>query len=405
MPGEADAPAAPVLQPRPRSSLASTVLAVLAVVAALWWGQRFLIPTVAGVLLSMLLLPLVMRAARLLHSPVLATVLSLLLFLAALGAAAAAFGSQLARVADRVPEMISLAAVSLAQADADGGSHGVLARARKALTELDRAADRWTEAKATVVSSPSTSAARLREAGARPANVVLAAPNPASAPGAFSDGASVALKQTAVGGSGMLLRFASDLAIIVFVAFFVLSGGPSLTRRFLDQWGYHPQARQNAADALRECSRQVVLYAGVLLITNVVIGLVVWGLFALSGLPDAGGWGVAAAVLHVVPYVGMAVLTGLGASEAFLAHGSLASALGMAAALVLVSTLIGTLVTAWLQGRAARMNPAAVFIGLVFWGALWGLWGLFLGPALVVLAKVVADHTRSGRRLALLLQG
>jgi predicted PurR-regulated permease PerM len=51
------------------------------------------------------------------------------------------------------------------------------------------------------------------------------------------------------------------------------------------------------------------------------------------------------------------------------------------------------------------MNPAVVFIGLVFWGALWGLWGLFLGPALVVVLKVVAEHSRSGVRLARLMQG
>ncbi|HZT55398.1 MAG TPA: AI-2E family transporter, partial [Burkholderiaceae bacterium] len=87
------------------------------------------------------------------------------------------------------------------------------------------------------------------------------------------------------------------------------------------------------------------------------------------------------------------------------AHGTLGSALAMAAFIVLLSTLVGTVVTAWLQGRAAKMNAAAVFIGVVFWGALWGVWGLLLGPALVVLLKVVAEHTRSGRRLAHLMRG
>jgi predicted PurR-regulated permease PerM len=62
-------------------------------------------------------------------------------------------------------------------------------------------------------------------------------------------------------------------------------------------------------------------------------------------------------------------------------------------------------VLSWLQGRAARMNAATVFIGVVFWGTLWGIWGLLLGPALIVLLKVLADHTRGGRRLADLMQG
>jgi predicted PurR-regulated permease PerM len=148
----------------------------------------------------------------------------------------------------------------------------------------------------------------------------------------------------------------------------------------------------------------VQMHVGVLVVTNVTIGLVVWGAFEVSGLPDAAGWGVAAAVLHVVPYLGMAVLTALGAAETFLAHGSLSAAFGMGALLVTLSTLIGTLATAWLQGRMAKMNAVSVFIGLVFWGALWGIWGLFLGPALVVVFKVVAEHSRAGRGFARLMQ-
>jgi predicted PurR-regulated permease PerM len=127
--------------------------------------------------------------------------------------------------------------------------------------------------------------------------------------------------------------------------------------------------------------------------------------FSVAGLPDAGGWGVTAAVLHVVPYLGMALLTALGAAEAFLVYGNVGAAALIGLFVVVLSTLIGTLVTAWLQGRAANMNAAAVFIGVVFWGALWGVWGLLLGPALVVLFKVIAEHTRSGQRLAHLMKG
>lgn len=381
--------------PRPPSSAAALVLAVLAIVAALWWGQRFLIPVAAGLLLAMLVAPVVVRGGRLLHSPALAALLVLLAFLSALGLAAALFGGQLARVANRVPEMISLAAQGLSDAEPDAQS--LLSRARRALIELDHAAGTWTDPVAVVQTGRKPTRAR-----------VTPPPAPATAPAestAIAVGAGAALQQTAVSGSGVLLHFAGDLAIIVFVAFFLLAGGPALQHRFLDQWGATLHGRARAQRTLMECVRQVRLYAGVLLVTNVLIGIFVWGAFWLGGLPDAGGWAVAAAVLHVVPYAGMVVLTVLGAAEAFLAHGSWPAALAMAALLVLMSTLIGTFVTAWLQGRAAKMNPATLFIGLVFWGALWGVWGLFLGPALVVVLKVVAEHSRDGRRLAQLLQG
>jgi predicted PurR-regulated permease PerM len=221
----------------------------------------------------------------------------------------------------------------------------------------------------------------------------------------ITEGATEALRDRAVSGSSLLLDFAGHLSIIFFIAFFVLTGGRPLTERFLGLWSGHADSHARAQRAVRECARQVRIHAGVLLVTNTAVGVAVWAAFALAGLPDPAGWGVTAVVLHVVPYPGMALLTGLGAAETFLVHETVGAALGMAACLVALSTIVGTLVTAWLQGRAAKMNPAVVFIGLVFWGALWGLWGLFLGPALVVVLKVVAEHSRSGVRLARLMQG
>ncbi len=47
---------------------------------------------------------------------------------------------------------------------------------------------------------------------------------------------------------------------------------------------------------------------------------------------------------------------------------------------------------AWLQSRFARVNAAVLFIGLMFFGWLWGVCGLLLGAPLVAIAKVVFDR-------------
>jgi len=375
-----------------RSSAATRVIATLAVIAALWWGQRFLIPLAAGLMLAMLVMPLALRLAGWLHSAVLASVLTLLLVMGSLTAGAVMFGAQLVRVVERVPEMISVVAQQMA--DREPGSESVLARARTALQELDRATDQVATGKL----SPRSA---RRAAAAATANAALAnKPN-----NNISDGAAVALRVTAVSGSSVLLEFAGNLSIMFFIAFFVLLGGKLLAARFIGLWGYNPEVQLRAQAAMLECARQIRLYGGVMLVTNTVIGVVVWLAFSWAALPDAAGWGVTAALLHVVPYLGMALLTALGAAEAFLAHETLGAAFGMATFLIFLSTVVGTLVSAWLQGRAAKMNSATVFIGLMFWGALWGVWGLFLGPALVVLLKVLAEHSQSGVRLAKLMQG
>jgi predicted PurR-regulated permease PerM len=377
----------------PGSGSAVTVLAVLAIIVALWWSRSFMIPLTAGLMLALLVLPLTALIERVVRLRIVAAAGTLMIVVAVLALAAAAFGDQLARVAGRVPEMISLVAQQVS--DTEPGADSVLQRARAAFRELDRAAERLAGAR------PLVAPGRGRAAAAKAVEAAASSAPPVS----LSQSATGVLRDSAVSGSSALARLASDLTIILFIAFFVLAGGQPLAMRFLDLWDERPGLRLRAEHAALECVRQIRIYSGVLLVTNTIVGVSVWVAFALSGLPDAAGWGITAAVLHVVPYLGMALLTGLGAAETFLAFGTVGAALGMAAFLIVLSTLIGTLVTAWLQGRAAKMNAAAVFIGVVFWGALWGVWGLLLGPALVVLLKVVAEHTRPGRRLAHLLKG
>ena len=382
---------------RPASSVAATLLAVLAVIVGLWWGRSFMIPLTAGLMLALLVLPLTGLLERLVRVRIVAVTLTLMIVVAVLGFAATAFGDQLGRVAGRAPEMISMVAQQVSETDS--GADSVLRRARAAFLELDRAADRLGGTR------PFTGSARSKAAAAKAADLAASSAAAAAPPVSISQSATVALRDTAVSGSSALVKFAGDLTIILFIAFFVLTGGKPLATRCLDLWGDRPGLHLRAEHTALECVRQIRIYGGVLLVTNSIVGLAVWIAFASAGLPDAVGWGITAAVLHVVPYLGMALLTGLGAAETFLAYGSVGAALGMAAFLVLLSTLIGTVVTAWLQGRAAKMNAAAVFVGVVFWGALWGVWGLLLGPALVVLLKVVAEHTRPGQRLAHLMKG
>ena len=74
-----------------QSSAATSVIATLAVIAALWWGQRFLVPLAAGLMLAMLVMPLTVRLEGWLRSPVAATVLTLVIVVGTLAAGAVVF--------------------------------------------------------------------------------------------------------------------------------------------------------------------------------------------------------------------------------------------------------------------------------------------------------------------------
>jgi predicted PurR-regulated permease PerM len=68
-----------------------------------------------------------------------------------------------------------------------------------------------------------------------------------------------------------------------------------------------------------------------------------------------------------------------------------------------ISTVVGTFITTWMTGRIAKMNTAAVFISLLFWSWLWGLWGMLLSMPIIVIVKVVSQHVPRLRILGELL--
>ena len=80
---------------------------------------------------------------------------------------------------------------------------------------------------------------------------------------------------------------------------------------------------------------------------------------------------------------------------AFMQFGNVVDALAVAGASLVVAGIVGSLIMTWVQGRYARVNAAVLFIALLFFGWLWGVWGLLLGAPLVAIAKVICDRVES----------
>jgi predicted PurR-regulated permease PerM len=54
--------------------------------------------------------------------------------------------------------------------------------------------------------------------------------------------------------------------------------------------------------------------------------------------------------------------------------------------------LEGNLITPWLTSRAGELNTVAVFVSVLFWGWMWGVWGLLLAVPIMIAIKAAADH-------------
>jgi predicted PurR-regulated permease PerM len=143
---------------------------------------------------------------------------------------------------------------------------------------------------------------------------------------------------------------------------------------------------------LNEIDMQIQSYMVTLLVSNVFIAFAAWGGLALLGVSNPGMWGAIVGVLHVIPYAGPvigAVAVGVGA---LLDGGSLSTAFAAMGMIFAIALVIGIGFTTWMQGRACRMNAVAAFVGVLFFGWLWGGWGLLLGMPMLAVLKSIADR-------------
>ncbi|WP_233461968.1 AI-2E family transporter [Achromobacter mucicolens] len=193
-------------------------------------------------------------------------------------------------------------------------------------------------------------------------------------------------------GSKGLATFVGQATMCVFLVFFLLLSGNAFKRKFVKMAGNTLSQKKISVHMLDQINNSIHMYMAMMLVTNVALGLLSWVAFRWLGLENAATWAVVAGALHIIPYFGP-LMTAVGTGIAGLVQfGELGPALAISMSSVAIALLIGVLVTTWMSGRIARMNAVAVFIVLLLFTWLWGIWGTLLSVPIAFIAKVVSDH-------------
>ena len=128
-----------------------------------------------------------------------------------------------------------------------------------------------------------------------------------------------------------------------------------------------------------------------------------WLAFWWLGVEYAALWGLAAGIMNSIPYFGPTVVAIAAFVVAFLQFESAWQASLVSMASLAITTIEGMVITPLMVSRMASMNPVAVFLGLLFWGWLWGVVGMLLAVPLMMVDKAVADRVEDLKPLAELL--
>lgn len=338
------------------------VLAVLASIFALHWAKSVVIPVMLSLVLSYAFSPVV-NWAQVKHAPRwLSSAVLLLVLAGVMSFTAYSLSGQAGQVVDSLPAAVQK--FRKAMRTYRGGTDTPLQTVQKAAEQIEQVAR-----ENAAPSKPGVGVTR----------VVVETP-------------SFDLKGYLWSGTLGLVTMAGQAVVVVFLTYFLMVSGDTFRRKLIKLAGPSLSSKKITLQALDEITVQIQRYLQVQLLTSALVGVLTGIALSIIGLENAVVWGIAAAVFNLVPYVGSLLTAVTSALVGFLQFGSINMALVVGGASLVIHTFMGNLITPWLTSRASRMNPVAVFIGLLAWGWLWGVWGLLLGLPILMIVKSVCDR-------------
>ena len=354
------------------------IVAIVIVVAALYLAREALIPVALAIILSFILGPLVELLRRIGAGHVTSVLATAVGALAILLLLAGLIGTQIASLASQVP----LYQTTL-EHKADTLRTATIGRLSDAMNQLGSAAKQASADAA----KPKTPAAATPAA---PAPVPVEVHEPPPTP---MDVAERYLTP--------ILSPLASFALIFVVAVFILLQKEDLRDRLIRLFGSSDLHRTTVAmdDAARRLSKYFVTQLSI----NVCFGTVIGVGLLLIGIPSPLLWGVLAALMRFVPYVGSIISV---VPPLILAAGvdpSWSSVIWVAGLFLLTESVTGQAIEPMVYGHTTGLSPVSVVVGAIFWTWIWGAVGLILATPLTLCLVVLGRHVQRLEFLDVLL--
>lgn len=371
-----DTKEAPPQNVRPENEAVATglplkVIAVLAVAAALWWARVIVIPLVLGILGSYALDPIQRRLTSWGLPRAIGAALIVIAVVGGLGGLvyslrhqATAFVGELPGITQRMRRLFE---------DGRASSDTPVAQVQQAAEELKKAAEASTAPPARGVTR-----VRVEEPGIRLADLLWR-------------------------GSVGVAELAAQATIVLAIVYYLLASGDLYKRKLVKLAGPSLAQKRLTVEILNHVTSQIERFLLARILVSAIVGVATGVAFWLLGVSQPAMWGLGAGVLNTIPYLGPAAFAAAAAAAGFVQFGTAGMALLLASVAVGIATIEGVLIAPWLMGRASNMNTGAVFVGLSFWGWIWGVWGMLLAVPILISIKAIGDHIEAWRPVSELL--
>ena len=353
-----------------------TLLTVGLLVAFLYFARDVVVPIALAVLLSFLLAPAVRWLRRWHLGRVTAVALTVLLaFLVMLGFAAIVV-QEISSLAQQLPEYRSNLETKIRSLPAAIPGGGALRRATSMVQELGRELKQ--SASQSPVSAPDRSAAGVSAVEpTKPVPVEIQRPD-------------LEPLQVVESIVGPLLQPLAMMGLVIVFVIMILLEREDLRDRVLRLAGRRDLHRTTVA--MDDAARRISRYLARQLVVNACCGLPIGFGLALIGIPNAALWGIFAALLRFLPYLGIVIAACFPIALALAVDPGWTLLAWVVLLFVGTELVVANLLEPWVYAASTGLSSVALIAAATFWTWLWGPIGLLLSAPLTVCLVVLGRH-------------
>ncbi|QRV23941.1 AI-2E family transporter [Marinomonas foliarum] len=187
------------------------------------------------------------------------------------------------------------------------------------------------------------------------------------------------------------------VVLVPLVMFFLLKDQERISS-YLTSW--LPKERRMMRNIAHEMNDQIANYIRGKFIEMFVVGIITYVVFLLFGLKYAELLALLVGLSVLIPYIGAAAVTIPVVLVAFYQYGTQSEFIYVVVAYLIVQALDGNILVPLLFSEAVNLHPLAIIVAVLFFGGIWGFWGIFFAIPLATLVKAIINAWPSQEQLS-----